>query len=127
MPRMASRRSDGCSPKESISRRTDRVRLATGQRADSAAADTVTNHQELGMPELAVDPSKFAGMSEEQAKTFPRRKLIGEDLTPEQVAAMPKMISTDSHVMEPDELWHELPPRLRELLPKVPFRNNPPG
>ena len=51
------------------------------------------------MPELAVDPSKFAGMSEEQAKTFPRRKLIGEDLTPEQVAAMPKMISTDSHVM----------------------------
>ena len=37
------------------------------------------------MPELAVDPSKFAGMSEEQARTFPRRKLIGEDLTPEQV------------------------------------------
>jgi uncharacterized protein len=91
------------------------------------AASIITNDQEIRMPELAVDPSKFAGMSEEQARTFPRRKLIGEDLTPEQVDAMPKMISTDSHVMEPDELWHELPPRLRELLPKVPFRNNPPG
>ena len=40
---------------------------------------------------------------------------------------MPKMISTDSHVMEPDELWQELTPRLREQLPKVPFRNSPPG
>jgi hypothetical protein len=40
---------------------------------------------------------------------------------------MPKMISTDAHVMEPDALWQELTPRLREHLPKVPFRNNPPG
>jgi predicted TIM-barrel fold metal-dependent hydrolase len=79
------------------------------------------------MPLLTVDASKFAGMSEEQARTFPRRKLVGEELTEKQAAAMPKMISTDSHVMEPEELWQELPPRLREHLPKVGFRNSPPG
>ena len=79
------------------------------------------------MPELAVDASKFAGMSEEQAQTFPRRTVVGEELTEAQAAALPKMISIDSHVMEPDELWHELTPRLRDQLPKVPFRNSPPG
>ena len=79
------------------------------------------------MAELPVDASKFAGMSEEQAKTFPRRSVVGEALTEAQLAAMPKMISTDSHVMEPDELWMQLPPRLSELLPNVPFRNSPPG
>jgi predicted TIM-barrel fold metal-dependent hydrolase len=79
------------------------------------------------MAELPVDATKFAGMSEEQAKTFPRRSVVGEDLSAAQLAQMPKMISTDSHVMEPDELWQQLPPRLRELLPNVPFRNSPPG
>jgi uncharacterized protein len=79
------------------------------------------------MPEIAVDATKFAGMSEEQARTFPRRTVIGEELTDAEVAAMPKMISTDAHVMEPDALWQELPPRLREKLPNVPFRNSPPG
>lgn len=79
------------------------------------------------MPELPVDASKFAGMSEEQARTFPRRTLVGEELTAAQLAKMPKMISTDSHVMEPDELWMELPERLRKQLPNVPFRNSPPG
>src|SRR5262249_26816139 len=79
------------------------------------------------MPQIAVDATKFAGMSAEQASTFPRRTVIGADLTDEQMAAMPKMISTDAHVMEPDELWQELTPRLRENLPKVPFRNTPPG
>ena len=79
------------------------------------------------MPELPVDASKFAGMSEEQARTFPRRTVVGDELTPAQVAAMPRMISTDAHVMEPDALWQELTPRLRENLPKVPFRNSPPG
>jgi len=79
------------------------------------------------MPELPVDASKFAGMSEEQARTFPRRTVVGEHLSPELKAAMPQMISTDAHVMEPDELWKELPARLQEHLPKVPFRNNPPG
>ena len=79
------------------------------------------------MPELPVDASKFAGMSEEQARTFPRRNVVGLELSDAQVAAMPKMISTDAHVMEPDALWQELTPRLREHLPKVPFRNNPPG
>ena len=79
------------------------------------------------MPELVVDASKFAGMSEEQARSFPRRTVVGDELTPSQVATMPKMISTDAHVMEPDALWQELPPRLRVNLPKVPFRNSPPG
>ena len=79
------------------------------------------------MPELPVDASKFAGISEEQARTFPRRAVVGVELSDTQAAAMPKMISTDAHVMEPDTLWQELTPRLREHLPKVPFRNNPPG
>ena len=79
------------------------------------------------MPEIAVDATKFAGMSAEQAATFPRRTVIGETLSDAQIAAMPKMISTDAHVMEPDELWQELTPRLREQLPNVPFRNSPPG
>ena len=79
------------------------------------------------MAELPVDATKFAGMSEEQAKTFPRRTLVGDPLSDAQLATMPKMISTDSHVMEPDELWQELPKRLSEKLPNVPFRNSPPG
>jgi predicted TIM-barrel fold metal-dependent hydrolase len=79
------------------------------------------------MPQLPVDASKFAGMSEEQARTFPRRTVVGMELSDAQAAAMPKMISTDAHVMEPDELWQELTPRLREHLPRVPFRNSPPG
>ena len=79
------------------------------------------------MPEIAVDASKFAGMSEEQARTFPRRTVVGEPLTDAQTAAMPKMISTDAHVMEPEELWTDLPKRLQDLLPRVPFRNSPPG
>ena len=33
------------------------------------------------MPELAVDATKFAGMSAEQAATFPRRTVVGEPLT----------------------------------------------
>ena len=79
------------------------------------------------MAVLPVDVSKFAGMSEEQARAFPRRTVVGEDLSEAQLAKMPKIISTDSHVMEPDELWMKLPPRLREHLPNVPFRNSPPG
>ncbi|MFM1814360.1 MAG: hypothetical protein RLZ98_1055 [Pseudomonadota bacterium] len=79
------------------------------------------------MAELAVDATKFAGMTEEQAKTFPRRNVVGEHLTEDQLAHMPKMISTDAHVMEPDELWLELPKRLQQHLPNVPFRNSPPG
>lgn len=79
------------------------------------------------MPELAVDASKFAGMSEEQARTFPRRKVVGEEISDAKALAMPKMISTDAHVMEPEELWTELSPRLQQQLPKVPFRNSPPG
>jgi hypothetical protein len=79
------------------------------------------------MAVLPVDATKFAGMSEEQARTFPRRTVVGEHLSESELAVMPKMISTDSHVMEPDELWMELPERLRAHLPNVPFRNSPPG
>ena len=79
------------------------------------------------MPAIPVDASKFAGISEEQARTFPARTVVGVELSDAQVAAMPQMISTDAHVMEPDALWQELTPRLRDHLPKVPFRNCPPG
>ncbi len=79
------------------------------------------------MPQIQVDATKFAGMSEEQARTFPRRTVVGVELTEAEAEAMPKMISTDSHVMEPDALWRELPTRLQEHLPKVGFRNSPPG
>jgi len=79
------------------------------------------------VPRIAVDASKFAGMSEEQARSFPRRTVVGAELTDAEMAAMPKMISTDAHVMEPDALWQELTPRLREKLPKVKFRDSPPG
>ena len=79
------------------------------------------------MPELPVEASKFAGMSEEQQRTFPRRTVIGEHLSDAELAAMPQMISTDSHVMEPEELWRELPKHMQDMLPKVPFRNSPPG
>jgi hypothetical protein len=37
------------------------------------------------MPELPVEASKFAGMSEEQQRTFPRRTVIGEHLTDAQI------------------------------------------
>lgn len=79
------------------------------------------------MPQLPVDASKFAGMSEEQARSFPRRTVVGEELSAAQLGAIPRMISTDSHVQEPEELWRELPKRMQDILPKVPFRNNPPG
>jgi predicted TIM-barrel fold metal-dependent hydrolase len=79
------------------------------------------------MPQLVADALKFAGMSKEQASTFPQRAVVGADMTAASIAAMPKMISTDAHVMEPDELWLELPKRLQEHLPKVAFRNSPPG
>ena len=79
------------------------------------------------MTRIAVDATRFAGMSAEQAATFPRRTVEGIELTPAQEAAMPKMISTDSHVMEPESLWKELPTRLQANLPKVGFRNSPPG
>jgi predicted TIM-barrel fold metal-dependent hydrolase len=49
------------------------------------------------------------------------RTLAG--LTPLDAAlpSLPAMISTDSHVMEPDALWQQLPARLRENLPAVQF------
>ena len=66
---------------------------------------------------------KFAGLTEKQAAAMPRRSLPSEGLLDDATKAkMPKMISTDAHVMEPDELWKELTPRLQDGLPKVPFR-----
>ena len=44
-------------------------------------ADNAETDRECTMPELPVDASKFAGMSEEQARTFPRRTVVGEELT----------------------------------------------
>ena len=79
------------------------------------------------MDTLDVDTTKFAGMSAEQAASFPRRTVVGVNLSEAEAAAMPKMISTDSHVMEPDEIWKELPKSLYDKLPKVGFRNSPPG
>jgi len=38
-----------------------------------------------------------------------------------------KMVSADSHVMEPEELWQQLPARLREDLPKIRFGETPAG
>src|SRR4051794_33224453 len=38
-----------------------------------------------------------------------------------------QMVSTDSHVMEPDEIWQALPPRLRERLPQIKFGPTPAG
>ncbi len=45
---------------------------------------------------------------------------------PTLLAALPKMISTDSHLAEPDRLWAQLPARLRENLPKIRFDGSPP-
>ena len=79
------------------------------------------------MAEGVLEDLRFAGLSDMQAKTFARRTLDVQTLDPDVAAKMPKLISTDSHVMEPDELWKELPKRLQEKLPVVPFRNCPPG
>ena len=80
------------------------------------------------MAVATAEDLRFAGLSDMQAKTFARRTLADmPKLDPEVAAKMPKLISTDSHVMEPDELWKELPKRLQEKLPVVPFRNCPPG
>jgi hypothetical protein len=45
------------------------------------------------MPEIVAEAVKFAGISQERARSFPRRTLIGADMNEAQIAAMPKMIS----------------------------------
>ena len=63
-----------------------------------------------------------------QQPAFERRALDGlPKLDAAAAAAMPKMVSSDSHVMEPDALWQELPQRLREKLPPIKFAATPPG
>jgi uncharacterized protein len=80
------------------------------------------------MAEAAEVDIRFAGLTEMQAAAMPRRTLAAEgQIDPSVRATMPKMISTDAHVMEPDELWKELTPRLQAELPKAPFRTCPPG
>src|SRR5690242_18680307 len=99
--------------------RTAKVRSSASMREESTSLRTTARQlfratqQEFGgsfMPALPVDARKFAGMSEEQARTFPRRTVVGTELSEAEAAALPKMISTDAHVMEPDALWHELTP-----------------
>ena len=59
------------------------------------------------MTVIDVDASKFSGMSEEQARTFPRRTVVGEKLSESELAEMPKM-KPSLH------LWHmEQVPLLR--------------
>lgn len=53
------------------------------------------------------------------------RKLGLERLDPARAAAMPKLVSADSHVVEPDSLWDDL--RKRYELPNVRFGNPLPG
>jgi predicted TIM-barrel fold metal-dependent hydrolase len=57
------------------------------------------------------------------------RSLSGlKKLDPEIAASMPKMISSDSHVAEPADLWDQLPAHLRAGLPKLKFGGDtPPG
>ena len=46
--------------------------------------------------------------------------------TPESVLGEERIISADSHVMEPEDLWNRnLPPGLKEKYPKFPARNSP--
>ncbi|HEX6175334.1 MAG TPA: hypothetical protein VF089_15110, partial [Candidatus Binatia bacterium] len=46
--------------------------------------------------------------------------------TPESVLGDERIISADSHVMEPEDLWiRSLPPGLKEKYPKFPVRNSP--
>src|ERR671918_2180685 len=46
--------------------------------------------------------------------------------TPESVLGDERIISADSHVMEPEDLWiRRLPPGLKEKYPKFPPRNSP--
>src|SRR5262249_20099430 len=118
-PRTVKPPSRASMPEANSSPRSDRAQGQSGVAAQIARRFT--------MPELPVDASQSAGMWEEPARTSPRRTVVDVELTDARVAAMPKMISPDAHVMEPDALWQELTPRLREHLPKVPFRNNPPG
>ena len=48
-------------------------------------------------------------------------------MDPTMLAKMPRMISTDSHVAEPENLWDALPERLRENVPKVKIGLGIPG
>jgi predicted TIM-barrel fold metal-dependent hydrolase len=48
-------------------------------------------------------------------------------LDPAKAAAMPKMVSADSHVQDLPEIYDSLPPELREKLPRVKFGEAPPG
>jgi len=99
------------------------ARASPSRRIDSAERDSLEDHHAGNYPLTREIRRHVRGAGAD----VPRRNVVGVELSDAQVAAMPKMISTDAHVMEPDALWQELTPRLREHLPKVPFRNNPPG
>jgi predicted TIM-barrel fold metal-dependent hydrolase len=82
------------------------------------------------MPDTGASDIRFAGLTDMQAETYARRTLAPgiKKLDAAAKAAMPKMISTDAHVQEPDDLWKkEMPIRFHEHLPNVSFRGSPPG
>jgi predicted TIM-barrel fold metal-dependent hydrolase len=77
---------------------------------------------------MSNSDSRFSGLADMQPEVFNRRSLDEvAKLDPAYAASMPKMISTDSHVMEPEELWLEVPERLRGNLPSVKFGVQTPG
>lgn len=66
-------------------------------------------------------PNRNAGAPMPEYQEWQARSL-GElpTLSAEKLAAMPRMISTDSHVAEPDDLWKKnLPERLSRNIPRV--------
>jgi len=72
-------------------RNREGAHLCQGQvlrgRIDSAERDSLEDQPCRNYP---LTPRKFAGMSEEQARTFPRRNVVGVELSDAQVAAMPR-------------------------------------
>ena len=67
---------------------------------------------------IAINPASAANRSDWQEW---HARSLGDipKIDPATLASMPRMISTDSHVVEPDNLWDELPERLRKNIPKV--------
>jgi len=58
------------------------------------------------MPDVEIESRKLAGLE-------------GIDLAA--AVTLPRMVSADSHVVEPDDLWSEMPDRLKAELPKAKF------
>lgn len=74
-----------------------------------------------------AEGDRHAGITDMQNTKFEARSLGLQKMDPAKAAAMPKMISADSHVMEPDALWKQLPKELQAKLPPLRFGTTPPG